>query len=727
MTDFMEVEAPDGQIVEFPVGTDDATIDRVMSQMYSQGDSGAQAAPLPVAGSMTPPKAQNAPAGPQTESGGILSVAADVATNTMKGAKEAYTGEGQQLEFPDAGEITDIEDIGFLESFIPTLKLGLSYSAEGKAGIIADHFKDDPRFGGSFKDKYENPLIVWNGKPYYTNKPGFSTTDANDVLGGAAMFTPAGRAAGTGANMISRAAIALPAYGGTDALRQYAGNAAGSSEAVSLDSAGQAGAFGATAEAFLPPALRVAGRAVRSALPKKAPIRPGFVIPPGIPRTQGQTTMSLPQLRAEEAMRQGARGQAAESTMRQFDAKQLDAINTSASNLESRIGAGAGLDPHNVTAMGTRLQDDFTSAANQSRQAVRSAYDAANASNASLGPETVLSIADDLSKITKEMNLPTTKGMNQLNAVLDQLESFKALGKRANLKALDVSQIERFRQSLNAGMKSAQGGEYAALARMKSVLDQRLSDAIDQGLMNGDAATLDLFKKARSLRTLHAQLFEAGKHDPAGNAMVKILDEKRATPVQVVNYLVNLQRTGSQHVTKGLIDRTVQAFGRNSEQVKLLKSAYLMKAFGEPLNLKSGETARIAIVRNARNLLDWEGKAIADTLFTADEKQAIKAFANEVAPTITPADAKNPSRSAWAFTRELVERGLIPAAAGKVGNAALSGSTMIPFLGPMASGYRNTVARNSAEQAISGLQKALSEPMVSAGMASAAQQAWEAR
>jgi len=58
----------------------------------------------------------------------------DTVVDTAVGAKKAFTGEDKEIEFENAGEITDI-DIGFFEQLAPMLKMMVSRTDTGKAGL----------------------------------------------------------------------------------------------------------------------------------------------------------------------------------------------------------------------------------------------------------------------------------------------------------------------------------------------------------------------------------------------------------------------------------------------------------------------------------------------------------------------------------------------------------------------------------------------------------------
>jgi hypothetical protein len=591
---------------------------------------------------------------------------------------KAWTGEGKQVEFPDAKEITDIPDVGFWESFWPNIKAGLTVDPKEKAGVYANSFDGDSRFGGAGEDAHGNPYLVWSGKPYYINAPGMSATDATDIVAQIAQLLPASKYAGKGLSLTSRAARGAPAYAATNVAQQYGTMAAGGKDKVDLGEAGAAGAIGGAAEAVIPPVAKAMGRVLapaRPAVPERlqmlARALKGEQSQGGIPMTRGQTSGDINIIRREEAMRHGAEGDLASAVMRRFDDQQTEAIRNQAMSLEGRLGAGVGNKESSITDIGSRIKEDLITARDSSKEAVREAYKKAADTKAALNPEVATDMATEMLRVPREMNLFTTDGMNQLNAALRTLKSFTGLGGQAKLKPADIQMIERFRQGLNTAISGTQGTEQAALVRMKSVLDRRLNVAIDNGLLTGDPEALALLRQARDLRRIHAERFEAGKGDRTGNALLKILDENGATPVQAINYIVNTGKASGQDVALGMVRRLKNIFGPDSEQIRLIKSAYLLRAFATARN---GERVidRRSLVTNAREMMAGDGKVVANELFTPAEREAVVNVTNEVSRTITPADAQNPSRSAWAFVQALMDRGLI--------SSSLSSLRHVPFL-----------------------------------------------
>lgn len=95
------------------------------------------------------------------------------------------------MEFPDMPEITEAENVGFWESFIPNVRIGMTSDPWEEAQIIQEHFPED--VGGLREDKFGNPIITFRGTDYYINKPGFSLQDVGTITNAIGMATVGGR------------------------------------------------------------------------------------------------------------------------------------------------------------------------------------------------------------------------------------------------------------------------------------------------------------------------------------------------------------------------------------------------------------------------------------------------------------------------------------------------------------------------------------------------------
>jgi hypothetical protein len=287
------------------------------------------------------------------------------------GIYAAATGEGIPIEFPNIPETTDMGDAapGFFEAFMMNNKLMFARDDFGKAEIMEDTFGDDERWGGAFVDKFDNPMIVWNDKPYYVNKPGFSGQDIGTLTGEIIKFAPASKFV-SGAKTLGQTIMrGTGAYSGTE-LAGQAGEALLTPETTKAkdqdmgDVAGDVGVatgLGVAVDVLAPPVIKGTSKALRAGTgtvsETAAKIFPRFE-PKNIQTskyelTQGQRTAPLPdrkagptekvtpELEAEDVMRRapGTNPDAA-NIIRGFDERQLDEIRTDAAALADEFGSG---------------------------------------------------------------------------------------------------------------------------------------------------------------------------------------------------------------------------------------------------------------------------------------------------------------------------------------------------------------------------------------------------
>ena len=175
-------------------------------------------------------------------------------------------------EFPSIGEVTDI-DLSFMEKVenIANMRTMFARDDWSKAEIIQKDFKDDEKWGGLYKDKFNNPMIIWENQPYYVNKPGLSEQDLMTFAGDIAAFYPAGRAVAAMPTITTKILGGSTLYSATEGVRQLVEDImAPKTKQVKnekwlfdkVSDAGLTGSASATIEATLP----IVGRYVSSAV-----------------------------------------------------------------------------------------------------------------------------------------------------------------------------------------------------------------------------------------------------------------------------------------------------------------------------------------------------------------------------------------------------------------------------------------------------------------------------
>ena len=624
---------------------------------------------------------------------------------------DAATGEGQEIEFPEIPEASDMggDAPGLIEGLIPNIKIFLARDDVGKSEIMEKSFKGDERWGGRFQDKFGNPMIVWNGQPYYVNKPGFSSQDFGTFVGETIKMLPAAMISG-GPTVLSTIFRGIPTYAATEAGSQALESQLTPETTKAKDrSAGDiatdvatATGVGVAADVVLPPALKLAGRAamapVRGAANVAGVQLPRFMRPtpnqssPYI-MTQGQRSGELPNpetgqldtlassdLAREDILRRSAGVDAgASDQLRGFDRRQLDQIRGDAEDLRSRMGSGdpmvaGALDTPTAAAEGIqsaaqRAAQEIKTRAGQSYKAVDEA-----ANKPVLSQRGLMETASDaIAMLRNEVGPAMRAEMPNLSKQMKKLEKLVKIAQNPNFKGAPLKAIDDYQRALNIQIEKAMsvGGNAAegrALTMLKNQLNEAYNTAIERGLMFGDQSVIDQLQQSRQIYTKYMGL--TGKQSSknpsvrAANKILEMITNTEANPKQVVGALFGHNKFAPANAVPTVIRKLKSTLGEGSaeyqEIIGLMKDATLERAFAG--TGRSGVT-RTNIVNNYKDVFG-KNKAVINELFSKEELAQIAKFRNDVMPTLWAEIKLNPSGTATTILGELGRGGLLNTVAG---------------------------------------------------------------
>ena len=624
---------------------------------------------------------------------------------------DAATGEGQEIEFPEIPEASDMggDAPGLIEGLIPNIKIFLARDDVGKSEIMEKSFKGDERWGGRFQDKFGNPMIVWNGQPYYVNKPGFSSQDFGTFVGETIKMLPAAMISG-GPTVLSTIFRGIPTYAATEAGSQALESQLTPETTKAKDrSAGDiatdvatATGVGVAADVVLPPALKLAGRAamapVRGAANVAGVQLPRFMRPtpnqssPYI-MTQGQRSGELPNpetgqldtlassdLAREDILRRSAGVDAgASDQLRGFDRRQLDQIRGDAEDLRSRMGSG---DPMVTEAKDTptAAAEGIQSAAQRAAQEIKTragqSYKAVDeaANQPVLSQRGLMETASDaIAMLRKQVGPAMRAEMPNLSKQMKKLEKLVKIAQNPNFKGAPLKAIDDYQRALNIQIEKAMsvGGNAAegrALTMLKNQLNEAYNTAIERGLMFGDQSVIDQLQQSRQIYTKYMGL--TGKQSSknpsvrAANKILEMITNTEANPKQVVGALFGHNKFAPANAVPTVIRKLKSTLGEGSaeyqEIIGLMKDATLERAFAG--TGRSGVT-RTNIVNNYKDVFG-KNKAVINELFSKEELAQIAKFRNDVMPTLWAEIKLNPSGTATTILGELGRGGLLNTVAG---------------------------------------------------------------
>jgi len=628
-----------------------------------------------------------------------VSTLGDIVTRIPGQLYDMATGDYMQVEFPEAKETTDIEDVGFFESLVPNIKLMFARNDLGKAEIIADAFQGDQRFGGVAIDKFKNPFIVWNGERYYINKPGISKQDAGTLVGEIIKYMPASKFVGGAKTVTGKIASGLPSYTATEMAGQAIEGALTPKTTEARDKTfteglGEAVGMGALAtgiDIVTPPILRAPVEAVKGATRLGAEALgkevPGFakstIQTSKYPLTQAQrmsepytplkgsaSSQFTPELEAEDIIRNAPTTDvSAKAILRGFDENQLNLIREDAKILQNELGSGTmtGIESESIplTAM-TEIKDIVTGSARDLKKTAGQGYDLVKYAlkQPIVSSQGIKAMAQNLLKIIDnefEAGLTGTSSIDAMPLLKQQIENIKKLATVESDKPFN--QLAAYQKEINRIFRTATPGtpEQVILGQLKGSVDDFVFNGIDQGFITGNQAILDTLKQSKDLYRQYIGL--TGKKttkeisEQSTNQILKKLSSEGMEADAVVNAFFGHAKFNPSPVMANVLKRFKQGLPEEkyAEVTSLLKDAILEKAFSG--KGKSGVT-RTNIVNNFNEVFK-KNKNYINELFTKDEIKKIEQFRNNVMPTLWAEIQKNQSGSGYIVLSGMAKAGIL--------------------------------------------------------------------
>lgn len=582
--------------------------------------------------------------------------------------------------------------------------------------------------GSSGGEDENGPYVVIDNKPFYINKPGLSGADAVGFLGDMIKFLPVGKVASLLKGGLSRVIVAAGGSAAVSGGSEITSKIAGSEQPFDVVKVGLDTVFGAAGQklgdviqAFAEakrPVMDAAGNYTQEFLSQvnKAGINLADYGEQGlntifqayktlgrafagqankivagarqaegdvfnIPLTKGQVTGDVRQIAKEEAMRQGGRGGYAQSKMLDFQAKQRQAIGGAVENqLGQKFAPNVGVFPGQQEA-GGQLLEMLKRRAGEAKAAGKAAYEAVDQEGVRIAQKAFSGLEPKVRTALQESDVVMSETLTPKSMeMFKRVQSIFPQTGEATLTSQSLKAIEKVRRELNVMAKGARDADSVAAKQIINSFDDWLDDAVQTGLVSGDAANLDLLKQARSLWKNYKQTYQSVDTD-AKRIITKIVDDD-LSPTETMNLIFGSAKLGDKQASMRVVKQLKETLGANSPEFENLVSAGFTKLFKDTQgNMKPPAT----MVRELDELIMGKGAGVAKELFTEDQMKLLKDFRASVSKTVTPAEATNPSKTGYEIARlfeDLVQAmGIAGAVKGTVTGSPLATGASATLLG----------------------------------------------
>ena len=582
-------------------------------------------------------------------------------------------------------------------------------------------------------DIYGNPMIEHDDKRYYTDKPGMDAMDvaragmSTAVGAPTALIAPAGIAvaAGTGALLAGGQSLL------EDAITREAG---GTDQPIDLPKAGISALIGgglplglsATANAIMPriraAAANTAGgltaraqRALGAAIPENTPaLAPQQLRELGewgrqngwspesmqagvsrilgeefhVPVTSGQQTGNAVQLRLEDQLRQGGKGDEAHSLLREYGEGQRRAATAAGERL--RAAATEANTPLTPEQIGTTLSEGYrsanTAARNRVTQAYTDAFDPTVLQARNIPLEVPRADVRELqpalfnrfgNQQTGEV-MPITEDLHpRAMAAIRYLNEFSESGRLPNaFPGAPAPPVNQATGPMNWRVVDAARKHISGLreAAHDNPADQRalgmIMDTFDEQFGRSNPALND----ARQLHRARMERFEPNDRNAVGiNPMLEAMQNSE-NPGQVAFNIL----TGSTPMKKGegvaVVNRLRDIYDNNPQAMAAMREGMLARVLVDP---KTGQNLTAVNAANAlQKALDGAEGDVYRALFhgtTLDQMGRFQYLMNRVGR----ASARdNPSGTSYPIMKALTKSG--PEVVGGLAGAGLAHLSGIP-------------------------------------------------
>ncbi len=609
-----------------------------------------------------------------------------------------------EFDFPEIGTI--MGGASFDER-----NTGLDF-ARGETAMIDVLKKQDPNLQVA-KDKFDNIVVNFKGKPYYLNKSGISERDVRDF--GRDMLTqlPAAAAAtwATGGMALPLRVGAQMVAGGVGSVASDAASkAAGSEQPMDLQAAivsalgggagemagsmfsGLARAFRERPAAYVTPQGQLTPQGVQvvtemgfdpadigdrlartfadrvNQMGPQAALRTARADEFGIRLTPGQASGDVTRQGFEEAAENNARGQVAGDLMRERKDAMRESVITSRDRLVDDLAPGATASRQETASNvlnDVRSAEDFDAthsaamwenARGPSREARIPFAQVSGLEGNVLGAMR----AGGINYRVNPQNQPVTSQaidfIREVSAGTMFDNSVPSQNALTNFGVTLEQMDDLVRKSLSTfsqDVKSSTPSDRAAFRNVIRGYEDWLDGLADSGYMSGNPDAVRLVRDARnSSRELFQTYGQREPGDKVGKTTERMIDGD-ITSTEMANWLWGSSKDGRSGDAYRVLRRVGEIVGRDGEEFQSLRRGMLQTVLmNAPEARQQGAQA---MAENLFKFVNGDGSPIARFLFTPAELSQLRRYGAALRDTIPDPRATAPSKTPYGNARAIID------------------------------------------------------------------------
>ena len=257
-----------------------------------------------------------------------------------------------------------------------------------------------------------------------------------------------------------------------------------------------------------------------------------------------------------------------------------------------------------------------------------------------------------------------------------------------DITGVNLTGVDQMRKRLSAFRKDAYASGNAADGRAAQAVldsfDDRIDQAVNNGLFTGDKSAVNAWNNARAAYSDYRSTFTAGRNDPVGRVVQKIIGDNindPLTPGKVMDQLVGSSKVNPSSLNIGVANRLKSILGETSPQWVAAKQdvARSLMQSGE------GESA-LGTGQVAQRLSKFLNSDMAPVIYSPQEQATLRSYANLMRQITMPPGSYFPSAPGINKIVSVVANRIGAVIGGLIGRTLVPGMPLVGELGGLTIG-----------------------------------------
>jgi hypothetical protein len=454
---------------------------------------------------------------------------------------------------------------------------------------------------------------------------------------------------------------------------------------------------------------------------------PGLVNegPLGVTLSEGQATGDLSAIQREQAALRGQSGPPSQQHAERFYDQQRGQLENARTDIAQTLDPAGQRIAETPQAAGEVVSEQMQRTAQQRKAGVTEAYDKAKAypGEVHAGAFEGISgkIKTDLSSRAEPIVIDdklTPFASHAIQDIETRVANLKIQNRAsphgqpdaADIAGVNLEGIDQMRKRLSAFRKDAFGSGNAADGRAaKAVLDafdDHIDTAINNGMFRGDPRAIGAWNDARAFYADYRKTFTAGKNDPVGRVVEKILTkgDNAQTANSVADFMYGTAGVNPTSLNVGVVNRLKSTFGDRSPDWSAIKQGLFSRLTEAGPGVTEFGGGKVA--QRLNKFLSSDGKEMANLVFSPAERDMMQKYADVMRQIEVPQAGANWSNTATFAAKAAAKTGsYIGVQIGMGIGMALGHGTGLPFgIGEAAGGLAGGLVAKFGEAASNALQ-----------------------